>query len=57
MIIGVSMCKGGGPHVFKWIGMDTVQCKHRQCGKRFTGHQRVLGTDKCLTCKTDHPNE
>lgn len=57
MIIGVSMCKGGGPHVFKWIGMNTVQCKHRMCGKRFTGHERVLGKDRCLTCKTDHPNE
>lgn len=57
MIIGVSMCKGGGEHVFRWIGMDTVQCKHKLCGKRFSGHPRELDTDWCHLCKRSHPNE
>lgn len=57
MIIGVSMCKGGGEHVFKWVGMNTVQCKHKLCGKRFSGHPRELDTDWCHLCKRSHPNE
>ena len=56
MIIGVGIgCTRGPDHVFRWIGMDTVQCK--LCGKRYTGHERDLGGDACLTCKKDHPNK
>ena len=57
MIIGVAECRGGGSHSYRWVGMDTVKCTYDRCEKVFTGHQRKLGTDRCLTCKRDHPNK